>query len=108
MRQVMNTSSAEIFIALIMLAAAVILVGWFLKYKAEASDRRMRGMLERCGLDPGLINSGDVPAIMREIRRRCHKCQSEAVCERWLKGDEAGENSFCPNARTFEILLKSS
>ncbi|MBF8269278.1 MAG: hypothetical protein HW386_987 [Gammaproteobacteria bacterium] len=104
----MNTISYDTLIALVMVAAAIVLVAWFLRYKANNSDRRMRNMLERCGLDPETIDHGDVMAIMREVRYHCQKCQNEAVCERWLKGEETGDNSFCPNARTFEILLKSS
>jgi hypothetical protein len=100
----MNPMSVEIIIAFIMVVAAVILTGLFLKYKAHAAQRRLRGMLEHCGVDPGIIDSGDVSAIMREVRRRCQKCQNEDVCERWLAGQEPGGNSFCPNAHTFEYL----
>ena len=104
----MNPIISEIIFALIMVMTAVFLVAWFLRYKAVASEQRMRGMLERCGLDTELIDSGDTQAIIREVRRRCRKCQTEDVCERWLAGAETGNNSFCPNAQTIEILTKSS
>ena len=104
----MNSTSYDLIIALIMVVTAVFLVAWFLRYKAVTSEKRMRGMLERCGLDPELIATGDTQAINREVRRQCRKCQTEAVCERWLAGAAAGDNSFCPNAHTFEILSKSS
>lgn len=102
------TTGSDILIALILVVTAICLVAMFLRYKADSSERRMRSMLERCGLDPALIAQGDTHAIMREVRRRCRTCQTEDVCERWLAGKETGENSFCPNAATFEILVKSS
>ena len=102
------TTGSDILIALVLVVTAMCLVAMFLRYKADSSERRMRSMLERCGLDPELIAKGDTHAIMREVRRRCRTCQTEAVCERWLAGKETGENSFCPNAETFEILAKSS
>ena len=104
----MSSTYIDIIIAVLFVATAIFLAAWFLRYKANNSERRMRTMLSRCGLDPEIIELGDVVAIMREVRRRCQKCQSEAVCERWLNGEEAGENSFCPNARAFEIMAKSS
>jgi hypothetical protein len=36
---------------------------------------------------------------MKEVRQRCRTCSTEDVCERWLAGEEAGENIFCPNAQ---------
>ena len=103
----MNPTFNDLAIALIMVAVAVYLVVMFLRYKAGTSEQRMRGMLERCGLDPDLIATGDTRAIISEVRRLCRKCQNEAVCERWLTGEESGENSFCPNALTFEALIKN-
>lgn len=104
----MNPTTTDLIIGFSMLVIAVFLVVAFLRYKAGASERRMQGMLERCGIDPGIIASGDKQAIIREMRRHCHKCQSEDVCERWLSGEETGANAFCPNAKTFEVLSKSS
>jgi len=65
-------------------------------------------MIESLGLDPAIATSGDLPTIMNDVRRRCEHCQSEDVCERWLRGEVAGGNEFCPNARVFEILRKYS
>jgi len=104
----MNPTTTDLIIGLCMMAIAAILVAAFLRYKAGTSERRMRGMLERCGIDPVIIASGDKQAIIREVRSHCRKCQSEDVCERWLSGEETGENAFCPNARTFEVLSKST
>ena len=104
----MNSITSDIFLAVIMVVTAVFLIAWFLRYKAGASERRLQEMLERCGVNPELIATGDTQAIIREVRRQCRKCQTEAVCERWLVGIETGDNSFCPNARTIELLAKSS
>lgn len=66
----------------------------------------MLAMLEAVGLDPEIATSGEIPTIMKEVRQRCRSCATEAVCERWLQGNEEGDNDFCPNAKVFEILLK--
>ena len=87
-----------------MVAVSVALLVWILKYMAAASERRMTRMLKRAGLAPELATHGDTEAIIEEIRRRCRKCASEALCERWLAGEEKGNNSFCPNVRAFDIL----
>ena len=76
-------------------------------YMAAASERRMRSMLERVGVDPIVAASGDTTQIIKEIRQRCHSCSVEAVCERWLTGEEQGGNDFCPNASVFSRLRET-
>jgi hypothetical protein len=68
----------------------------------------MRMMLESVGLNPEIAMSGEIPTIMKEVRQRCQHCATEDVCERWLKGNEEGDNAFCPNANVFEALKKYS
>jgi hypothetical protein len=104
----MNSTIFAIGVAVLLVAVAVILVMWLLRYMGAASERRMMRMLERAGLDPAIASHGDTEHIMREVRQRCHKCQSESVCERWLAGEEQGENTFCPNAQVFEFLKKAT
>jgi len=94
-------------IAIAMVIAAVALVAWFLRYKSRASERRMMRMMQHFGLDPQIARQGDTESIIREIRRRCSKCQVEGHCERWLDGKEKGDGSFCPNARVFEELARA-
>ncbi len=98
----------DISIAIILAAVAIALVTWFLRYKAGTSERRMKEMLQRVGLDPEIANLVDSESIIREVRRRCRKCQSEDLCERWLAGEEGGDNIFCPNAQFFEELNRAS
>jgi len=95
---------SEISIAVILVVIATALVAWFLKYKANSSERRMMKMMQRSGLDPAIANQGDTENIIKAVRRRCRKCQSEGQCERWLAGEEEGGNVFCPNAQVFEEL----
>ena len=94
----------DISIAIILVVVAIALVAWFLKYKAGTSERRMKEMLQRAGLDPEIATQVDSESIIREVRRRCRKCQSEGLCERWLAGKAEGNNDFCPNAQVFEAL----
>ena len=97
----------DISIAIILVVVAIALVVWFLRYKAGTSERRMKEMLQRAGLDPEIATQADSESIIREVRRRCRKCQSEDLCERWLAGEEGGDNVFCPNAQVFEELNRA-
>jgi hypothetical protein len=98
---------SDISITIILAVVAITLVAWFLRYKSNTSERRMTRMMQRLGLNPDLVNQEDTEAIISEVRSRCRKCQSEAVCERWLEGIESGDNTFCPNAQVFEELKSS-
>ncbi len=79
-----------------------------------ASQRRMMGMLECVGLDPGIAESRDPDTItefaieqtMKTVRRRCLACPAVGLCERWLAGDEVCDNAFCPNATVFNELKR--
>jgi hypothetical protein len=104
----MNPTLFEISVAIVMVAVSVALLVWILSYMAAASERRMTRMLRRAGLDPEIAKRGDTEAIINEIRNRCLKCSSEALCERWLAGEEKGNNSFCPNVRVFEMLRETT
>ena len=100
----MNMSLIQVIAALVMAGATVALVLGYRRYLAQNSERRLRTMLVSIGLDPELARSGEIPTIMKEVRQRCRHCATEDVCERWLNGDEEGDNSFCPNAKVFEVI----
>lgn len=102
----MNVSLMQIFAALAMVGTAIVLLIAYRSYLANNSERRMRTMLESVGLDPAIAASGEIPAIMKEVRQRCRSCESEDACEHWLAGDKKDGNDFCPNAKVFEILNK--
>ena len=104
----MNTTLFQIGVAVVMVAVSVALIVWFVKYTAAASGRRMLRMLTRAGVDPEVARSGDTEAIMRDVQSRCRRCQSEALCDRWLAGTAEGDNSFCPNAQIFRSLTKTA
>ncbi len=77
---------------------------------AAASARRLMRMIQRIGLDSRTDALGD-PQTMTigiELRRRCRRCPREDLCERWLAGKVARDNTFCPNAETFRILAGTS
>ena len=106
--QTMNPTTFEIGVALFMVTVSVAVVVWFLKYKVATSERRMMRMLQRAGVDPETAAHGDTETIMNDVRRRCRKCHSEDLCERWLDGEVEGKNTFCPNARIFADLAKTT
>ena len=105
---IVENSLIQIVAAAIMLIIAAALVFSGRRYQVRTSEQRLRRMIETTGLDPEIASSGDLELIMGEVRDRCKHCQSEGLCERWLDGQEAGSNEFCPNSRVFEILKKYS
>jgi hypothetical protein len=94
-------------IAITLLIASVAMVVGFLSYKRGTARKRLMRMLVRQGLDPDLVKQGDTRAIMKDVRRRCNRCQSEDVCERWLADTADADNHFCPNAKVFEELKQA-
>ena len=98
----------QVFAAIAMTGIAVAFILGFRRYLAANSERRMLTMIESVGLDAEIATSGEIPAIMKEVRHRCQNCATEAVCERWLQRNEEGDNSFCPNAKVFDVLKKYS
>ena len=79
---------------------------------AAASERRMLLMMECVGLDSSIATTGNCDTVfecaidvsMNEVRQRCRACTITKLCERWLAGDEYGDNDFCPNAKVFDEL----
>jgi hypothetical protein len=77
-----------------------------------AVERRMLTMLECVGLDssiampvqPDTILECVIDAKMKGVRQRCCECTATDLCERWLAGDQCGDNDFCPNAKVFDEL----
>jgi hypothetical protein len=104
----MNVTLFEIGVAIFMVAVSVALVVWFSRYVAATSQGRMMQMLARAGVDPEVARRGDTEAIIQDVRRRCGRCRSEALCDRWLAGKVEGDNSFCPNAQIFDLLKKTT
>ena len=104
----MDIPFGQFIAAIAMAGIAVAIFFGFRRYLAANSERRMQAMLESVGLDPNLATSGEIPTIMKEVRQRCSHCAAESVCERWLEGNEEGDNAFCPNAKVFEVLKKYS
>ncbi len=100
----------QISVAIIMVGVAVAIIVWLQSSQAAASAKRMRGMMMRVGLKPGIATLGEPPtmAIIEEARRRCRRCPREGLCDRWLAGEVEGGNTFCPNAQTFDILTEAS
>ena len=102
----MDITLTQTIAAIAMVGLALALIIGYRAYLARNSERRMRSMIDSVGLDPDIASSGDLKTVMGEARQRCKACTAEDVCERWLRGDEEGDNAFCPNKRVFEILNK--
>ena len=108
----MDSNLLEVYLAICMGATGVILVVAFFSHMRSISAGRMMRMMKRVGLNPEIatrvypqtIADPKTAAIMKRVRRECRKCHCEGFCERWLAETVAGDNSFCPNARTFRGL----
>lgn len=104
----MNPTLFEIGVAIVMVAVSITLVAWFLRHTTAASENRMMHMLSLAGVDPEVAKQGNAEAIIQDVRSRCIRCRSEALCDRWLAGKVEGDNSFCPNAQIFRMLYTTT
>ena len=104
----MDSTIVNILIGVLMVGVGLALTAWYFGYLGASSESRMLRMLERAGVDPEIARRNDKKLIIKDVRSRCRKCQSEAECERWLAGDAGGENTFCPNHRIFSRLAKTT
>ncbi|MEE8189621.1 MAG: DUF6455 family protein [Kiloniellales bacterium] len=105
----MNAMLFQVYAALFMVAVTIVLFVWLRGSEAAGSARRRLHMMARFGLDPGIATRGGarLAPIMKAAQRRCGNCRFEDRCELWLKGEGEGDNSFCPNARTFQSLTET-
>jgi hypothetical protein len=104
----MNPTLFEMGLATLMVAVSVVLVAWFWRYTAVASERRTMHMLAGTGVGHIMWGDARTKAIMQDVRERCRRCPSEGLCERWLAGSVQGDNSFCPNAQIFRKLTNAA
>jgi len=104
----MSGSLGQALVAILMLLVVLALTVFLRRFLVANSERRMLGMLTSMGIDPSVTTSGDIDKIMSEVRSRCRHCAVEDKCERWLRGEEEGDNAFCPNHEVFELLGKHS
>ena len=97
----------DTLLAIVMVIVAVGVVVWFKRSELAITAGRVKAMMRRLGLDPGLAEGGDAKttAVLKEVRRRCGRCRREDFCDRWLAGEEKGENTFCRNASVFRMLM---
>ncbi len=100
----------QIGIAIIMVGVACAGVVWLFTSQASASIGRMMAMMERAGLNsrPSALDDPRTTTLRNEARRRCRRCSREELCDRWLAGEVEGDNSFCPNAQTFQSLKETN
>ena len=105
----MNQTMSEIGIVIAMVVVIVTLLVWFHRSKAAASTRRMMRMMTCAGLDARMVARGNpsAKATIKTARWHCGRCSVEGLCERWFAGKAKGDNSFCPNARTFRALKET-
>ncbi len=104
----MNPTLSQIGGAIVMVTVSIALLVWFLRYLGATSERRLMRMLKRAGVNPEIAAQDDTEGIIKDVRSRCRKCRFEDLCERWLAGEVEGENTFCPNARIFSILTRTT
>jgi len=104
----MSPTLFEIGVAIVMVAVSAALIVWFARSMAAASGRRTMQMLTRAGVAPEVARYGNTEAIIQDVRRRCIRCRSEDLCDRWLAGKVEGDHSFCSNAQIFRTLTRNT
>jgi hypothetical protein len=102
----MYETLADLYLAVIMVGAAMALIFWFLRSQAAASAGRMMMMMKSIGLGRWAATHKVLGsrALLADVRQRCAKCPREDLCERWLAGKVEGDNGFCPNGPIFSGL----
>ena len=95
-----------IYTTIVIGAVTTTLLVVFLSVKRRAAAWRRIRMMKRLGLDPDIGKHGrlQTQTLMKGVRRRCSRCPSEDLCERWLAGEVHGDNWFCPSAQTFDAI----
>ncbi len=105
----MNTTIIQIEIAIMMAVVGIGMLIWLQSDLTAASVGRMMRMIVRVGVDPKIVARDDRQTVnlMKDVRERCARCPSEGRCEQWLAGEIGGANTFCPNARVFDELVRT-
>ena len=106
----MNMTLSDMGTAILFVVIAAALIVWFRAKLVSGSLSRMRRMMTSVGLDPDKLGSSDagVGLDMQGVRTRCRMCPAEDLCERWLAGEVAGDNGFCPNAKIFGGVVRAA
>lgn len=73
------------------------------------ADKLMARMIAAFGLNAGELQRRD-PAMVRDMSILCSLCETKGRCVHELDAGTAAEHAheFCPNAPTFELLLKDT
>jgi hypothetical protein len=105
----MNMTLSDMGTGILFVVIAAALIVWFRAKLASGSLSRMRRMMTSVGLDPDKLPSsdGETGLDMQAVRTRCRMCPAEDLCERWLAGEVAGDNGFCPNAKIFGGVVRA-
>lgn len=105
----MNMTLSDMGTAILFVVIAAALIVWFRAKLVSGSLSRMRRMMTSGGLDPDKFASSDAGAGLdiQAVRTRCRMCPAEDLCERWLAGEVAGDNGFCPNAKIFGGVVRA-
>ncbi len=77
---------------------------WPRSNTSAASAKRMTAMMTRVGVGAAVLGDPRTLPMRKLARRRCRRCSSTDLCERWLAGKVEGGNSFCLNAQAFRLL----
>ncbi|MBT4888583.1 MAG: hypothetical protein HON65_03405 [Rhodospirillales bacterium] len=104
----MDQTPFNLALAIGMVMMIAVLFGWARRTGTTASVRRMMNMMARVRVDPRVSTDTDpdVMYLMKNARRRCVKCPSEGLCEKWLAGEVKGANTFCANASLFKKMAE--
>lgn len=105
----MNFVSSYTIVLLIIVLIIGVAIPVARRYRADASESRMKRMMVCCGVDQVAAKYADhlLKLDMRAVRHCCRHCPDTSKCDHWLDGEAIAGNDFCPNAEQFAAAASS-
>jgi len=99
----MEGVQSYVIMVLLIISVASMMIAVRYGLQGVVSGRRMYRMMLTCGVDDATARNPDrlLDIDMRAARKRCRRCPSPEICDRWLNGEAVPGNDFCPNAARF-------
>lgn len=101
--------NSHITIAIHLAVFLLVAAATFRWQQSKAVRRRILRMMLTFGIDEATARKADelLDIDMNAVRRRCRRCPSPEICERWLNGETVPGNDFCPNASRFAAVVQA-
>ncbi len=101
--------NSHIMPALCLVVFLAVTLAAFRWRQSTAISRRIVRMMLTFGIDEETARNAEAlfDIDMSAVRKRCRRCPSPEICERWLNGYTVPGNDFCPNAPQFMAVVQA-